>query len=126
MGGDEDIQEHLDLSCRYLKAAILNLDNDLPEPALFNAIHALELSIKALLTRDIHGPVLTHNVGGLLGKYYRDLLGERKCRTINAILIRYNLPRYPGTDEYDEEEISATILTIDNIINKDLKPLIER
>ncbi len=96
MGRDEEIHEHLDLSDVYLEAAKLNIENDLLEPALFNAIHALELSIKATLMIRIQGPIITHNVGGLLGRYYRDVLGDKKCRNINSILIRYNLPRYPA------------------------------
>ena len=79
MGRDEEIQEHLELSDIYLETARLNVENELLEPALFNAIHALELSIKAVLLMRVSGPIITHNVGGLLGKQYRDELGEKNA-----------------------------------------------
>jgi len=49
---DEKVQEYYNLSLIYLESAKLSLGRGLFEPAMFNAIHALELSLKAaLLTR---------------------------------------------------------------------------
>ena len=35
------IQEYYDLGCNYLESAKINLENELFEPAMFSAIHAL-------------------------------------------------------------------------------------
>ena len=42
--GIKKIQEYYNLSCNYLESAKINLENELFEPAMFSAIHALELS----------------------------------------------------------------------------------
>ncbi len=117
MERDDEISEYLDLSRVYLEAAQLNFENDLLEPALFNSIHALELAVKSLLMRKIDGMVNTHNVGGLLGKHFRKDLGEETCRNVNRILMKYNLPRYPGTEEYHKEEIHETIGIIGSFLS---------
>ena len=49
MEQNETAQEYYDLSGKFLKAALSNLESELHEPALANAIHSLELEIKALL-----------------------------------------------------------------------------
>ena len=53
MGSDKKpantIQEYYNLSLNYLESAKICLKKDLFEPAMFNAIHALELSLKAAL-----------------------------------------------------------------------------
>jgi len=43
------IQEYYNLSCNYLESAKISLKNELFEPAMFTAIHALELALKAAL-----------------------------------------------------------------------------
>ncbi len=125
MGEDGDVQEHYDLSLKYLEAAKNNLDNDLYEPALFSGIHALELAIKALLMLKVDGPILTHNVGGLFGKHYREEFGEDLCKRINRDLIGYNLPRYPGVEEYDADEVEGTIEFIEQVITQNIKKKLE-
>jgi len=104
----------------------MSIEEELFEPALFNGLHALELAVKALLVDKVKGPLITHNVGGLLGKYYRDILGYEVCREINKILIKYNLPRYPGIDIPDEEEIKSSIETIGDLIEDHIRPLVEK
>ncbi len=43
------IQDYYNLSLNYLESAKISLKKELYEPAMFNAIHALELSLKAAL-----------------------------------------------------------------------------
>lgn len=52
MENNEEILGYHRLSKTYLKAAVELINEELYEPALFNAIHALELAVKsALLTK---------------------------------------------------------------------------
>ena len=55
------IQDYYNLSLNYLESARISLKNELFEPAMFSAIHALELSLKAaLLTKQkMHGRHIT-------------------------------------------------------------------
>jgi len=64
------IQEYYNLSCNYLESAKINLENELFEPAMFSAIHALELSLKAALLTKTDEAWKTHNIGGQFGKYF--------------------------------------------------------
>jgi HEPN domain-containing protein len=114
---DDEISEYLSLSRVYFEAGKLNFENDLFEPALFNSIHALELAVKSLLLKKLRDNVNTHNVGGLLGKYYRKDLGEDICRDVNRILMRYNLPRYPGVMEYQRKEILQTLDLVESFLS---------
>jgi len=124
MERNETVQEYYDLSMKFLKAALGNLESDLHEPALANAIHSLELSIKALLFVKIEGLIKIHNVGGLLGKHYRDELGMETCKRINRILMVYNIPRYPGVDAPDEEDVTADIDFIEDFVTSKVEFLI--
>lgn len=76
MGSSEEVSEYLSLSLKYLRASRMSLEEGLLEPSLFNGLHALELAVKALLVDKVKGPLITHNVGGLLGRHYRDILGS--------------------------------------------------
>ena len=127
MERDENVQEYFSLSRKYLQAAEGNLRDELYEPALSNAIHSLELAIKALLHLQIEEPIKTHNVGGLLGKHFRAELGDAVCRKVNRILMVYNIPRYPGIDAPIEEEVIEDIdFIVDLIRNKMAKMISER
>jgi HEPN domain-containing protein len=64
------IQEYYNLSCNYLESAKINLENELFEPAMFSAIHALELSIKTAFLTKTDEAWKTHNIGGQFGKYF--------------------------------------------------------
>ncbi len=50
------IQDYYHLSLNYLESARISLKKELFEPAMFSAIHALELSLKAALWPDCPGP----------------------------------------------------------------------
>ncbi len=113
---DEKIQNYYNLSLTYLESAKINLERELYEPAMFNAIHALELALKsALLTRksDVWK---THNIGGVFSKFFMKDTGKENCRRINIILSKYNLPRYPDNTSLDPDEIEGDIEFIEYII----------
>ena len=87
MATDEEILEHYNLSLKYLQTSGLSFESTLIEPSLFNCIHALELGVKAVLLTVTDGPLTTHNVGGQLGRYFRESYGEETCRRVKRILI---------------------------------------
>ena len=110
------IQEYYDLSCNYLESAKISLKNELFEPAMFSAIHALELSLKAVLLTKTNEAWKTHNIGGQFGKYFRKEIGDKTCRRINVIISKYNLPRYPSEKALDPEEVEKDIKFIEDFI----------
>lgn len=66
----------------------------------------------------------THNVGGLLGKYYRVELGDEMCKEVNRILMVYNVPRYPGIQEPGRESIVQDIEFIRNFVSNTVGSMI--
>ena len=118
------IQEYYNLSCNYLESAKINLENELFEPAMFSAIHALELSIKAALLTKTNETWKTHNIGGQFGKYFRNDIGDKICRKINMILSKYNLPRYPSEAPLDPQETEQDINFIVELIEQHIIRLI--
>ena len=120
------IQDYYDLSLNYLESAKINLENELFEPAMFSAIHALELSLKAALLTKTDEAWKTHNIGGQFGKYFRQDIGDKICRRINVILSKYNLPRYPSEAPLDPEEVEKDIKSIEDIINHQILRLIKK
>jgi len=124
MEKDETIREHYALSLKYLAAAQGNLTQGLYEPALANGIHALELGIKALLHSKLAEPLKTHNVGGLLGRHFREELGTVICRMANRILISYNLPRYPGVAAPHPDDVKVELEFIADLVENRIRELI--
>jgi HEPN domain-containing protein len=122
--GFKKIQEYYNLSCNYLESAKINLENELFEPAMFSAIHALELSLKAALLTKTDEAWKTHNIGGQFGKYFRQDRGDKICRRINVILSKYNLPRYPSEAALDPHEIEKDIDFIVELIKQHIVRLI--
>jgi HEPN domain-containing protein len=110
------IQDYYDLSLNYLESAKISLKNQLFEPAIFSAIHALELSIKAAVLTKTNEAWKTHNIGGQFGKYFLEDIGDKTCRRINVIISKYNLPRYPSQKELDSEEVEDDICFIEDFI----------
>ena len=110
------IQEYYNLSSNYLESSKINLENELFEPAMFSAIHALELSLKAALLTKTDEAWKTHNVGGQFGKYFRKNMGDKICRKINVILSKYNLPRYPSETALNPKEVEEDIAFIEEFI----------
>ncbi len=124
MADDEEIQEYYRLSQEYLQSSKANLDSDLIEPAMFNAIHALELALKSALLKKTGEDFRTHNVGGIFGKHFRDKLGNEKCKKINKILMRYNFPRYPDQPSHTKEEVKEDVEFITELIESDIDDLL--
>ena len=83
---------------------------------MFSAIHALELSLKAVLLTKTNEAWKTHNIGGQFGKYFRKEIGDKTCRRINVIISKYNLPRYPSEKALDPEEVEKDIKFIEDFI----------
>jgi HEPN domain-containing protein len=118
------VQEYYTLSLNYLESAKISLKNELFEPAMFTAIHALELALKAaLLTKTADG-WKTHNIGGQFGKYFRKEIGEENCRTINMILSKYNLPRYPSQAAVTPDDVEKDIEFIEDLIEQHIVRLL--
>ena len=118
------IQEYYDLSCNYLESAKISLKNELYEPAMFTAIHALELALKSSLLTKTEDSWKTHNIGGEFGKYFRKELGDEICRKINMLLSRYNLPRYPSETPLDSDEVEHDIKFIEDLIEHQIPNLL--
>ncbi len=119
------IQDYYDLSLNYLESAKISLKKQLFEPAMFSAIHALELSLKAALLTKTDEAWKTHNIGGQFGKYFMDDIGDKTCRRINVIISRYNLPRYPSQKELDSEEVEGDICFIEDFIKNQIVALVK-
>ncbi len=117
---DKKIQDYYNLSLNYLESAKINLKQELFEPAMFSAIHALELSLKAALLTKTDEAWKTHNVGGQFGKYFREEIGDKTCRKINIITSKYNLPRYPSEKVLDSEEVEKDINFIEEFIDRQI------
>lgn len=114
------IQDYYNLSLNYLESAKISLKKELYEPAMFSAIHALELSLKAALLTKTEDAWKTHNIGGQFGKYFREELGNKTCRRINVILSKYNLPRYPSENILDSEEVEDDVIFIEEFIERQI------
>ncbi len=110
------IQDYYNLSLNYLESAKINIKEELFEPAMFSAIHALELSLKAALLTKTDEAWKTHNIGGQFGKYFREKIGDKTCRKINVIISKYNLPRYPSEKALNPEEVEKDINFIEDFI----------
>ena len=118
------IQEYYNLSFNYLESAKISLKKELFEPAMFSAIHALELALKAVLFTKTEDAWKTHNIGGQFGKYFKGEVGDKTCRRINMILSKYNLPRYPSEAALDPEEVEQDIKFIEDLIEHHIIHLI--
>jgi HEPN domain-containing protein len=125
MEGNEEVLEYQRLSQTYLKAAVELLDEELFEPSLFNAIHALELAAQASLLTKIDNNLILHQVGGLFGREFRDIVGNEVCKKINSILSKYNLPRYPGTEAITKEDAESTVDFVQEFIQVILPKIIK-
>jgi HEPN domain-containing protein len=123
---NEEILGYQRLSQTYLQAAIELLDEELFEPSLFNAIHALELAIKSALLTKVDNNLILHQVGGLFGREFRKIVGNDLCRKINDILSKYNLPRYPGTEEITKEDAESTVGFVKEFIENILPKIIKK
>jgi HEPN domain-containing protein len=120
MDGDAKVQEYLALSGRYLRAAETLIGEENLEPAIFDALHAMELAIKAALYTVSDEDIDTHRVAGLFGRHFREIAGVDFCRDITKSLEKYNLARYPGMDTADKDEakriLAVAVRLIRNVV----------
>ena len=119
-----EIQEHYEMSLKYLQTAKASLASGLFEPAMFNAIHSLELAMKAALLTELDESPKTHNIGGLFGRHFRDEIGRDLCSSANLILAKYNLPRYPGQRPLKDDEVREDVDFIEKMIEDHIGPLV--
>jgi HEPN domain-containing protein len=124
--GTSKIHDYYKLSCNYLESARISLKNELYEPAMFSAIHALELALKAALLTKIADGWKTHNIGGQFGKYFRKEVGDDICRRITVILSKYNLPRYPSEAAVDPDDVEKDIEFIGDFIEQHIVLLLRK
>jgi HEPN domain-containing protein len=108
----QQIQDYTTLGLSYLESSYLSLKNELYEPALFNAIHALELILKAALLTKTNSTWRTHNIGGMFGNHFKHVIGPTTCKQINIILTKYPIARYPGEPMIPHDEVENVIDTI--------------
>jgi len=125
LAADETVQEYYALATRYLEVALIAKEEGLVEPALFNAIHALELSIKAALGTVTGSDWRTHNVGGEFGRFFQDMVGKERCRRVNIILSKYSLPRYPSESPINRDEAREEIEFIRDFILETVRSIVE-
>lgn len=123
MADPEKVQEHLALSKKYWKAAELLAKKGLWEPCMFNVLHAIELAVKAALYTIVEDDIFTHQVAGLFGKHYRARLGKGICREIAKTLSKYNIPRYPDSDDVNKEDV-VPVLRLARKLIEDIVPKI--
>jgi HEPN domain-containing protein len=109
-----------------LESARISLKNELFEPAMFSAIHALELALKAALLTKIADGWKTHNIGGQFGKHFRKEVGDEICRRITVILSKYNLPRYPSEVAVDPDDVEKDIVFIGDFIEQHIVLLLRK
>jgi HEPN domain-containing protein len=121
----DKIQDYYNLSLNYLESAKISLKKELFEPAMFSAIHALELSLKAALLTKTEDAWKTHNIGGQFGKYFREEVSDKTCKRINVIISKYNLPRYPSEKAVDANEVEKDINFIEEFIEHQIVPLLK-
>lgn len=122
--GSSTVQDYYVLSCSYLESARLSLKNELVEPAMFSAMHALELALKAALLTKITDGWRTHNIGGQFGMHFRKEVGPETCRRVSMILSKYNLPRYPTQQVVDPDEVENDIEFIGDFIEQQISQLL--
>lgn len=125
MEGDAKVQEYLGLSGRYLRAAETLFHDENYEPAMFNAIHAMELAIKASLYTVTDEDIGTHRVASLFGKNFRTIAGPEFSREITRCLELYNFPRYPASEPPGKQTVAGILATARKLI-REVAPAIIR
>ncbi len=103
METSEKVQKYIDASQEWLEAAEETVETS-PNPAAFNALHAMELAAKACLMEKTGEEFTTHQVGGSFGKHFREETGEETVRELNKYMMRYSHLRYPNAKSVSVEE----------------------
>lgn len=103
METSEKIQEYINASKEWLEAAKKTVETS-PNPAAFNALHAMELAAKACLMEKTGEEYTTHQVGGSFGKQFREKTGEKTVQELNKYMMKYSHLRYPNAKSVSVEE----------------------
>ena len=113
----EKIQQHIDLSRKYLEAAEILREKELLEPALFDALHSIELAVKAILYTVVTDDIYTHQVAGMFGKRFRKKVGNELCKRVARTLANYSIPRYPDSEEIDIGDVTAALVLAKELLD---------
>lgn len=124
MEGHGTVQAHLHLSRQYLSTARAALDAGDLAPARFNALHALELAIKACIAHADGQVRRTHNVGGEFARLYRDRVGADATRHLNRLLGNYDSARYPERRPPTREQVEAEVVYVEWFILESVPALL--
>lgn len=125
MGTHEEVQGYLDLSREWLEAAEHLLARRLLAPGYHDAVHALELALKAALASLEREVPKEHNVAGAFGLEFRDHVDPGDLRRVNRILRLYNGPRYPDWVPPPSGEIDADLALIRRMVREDVPRLVK-
>lgn len=108
METSEKVQEYMKASKEWLGAAEETVETN-PNPAAFNALHAMELAAKACLMEETEKEFTTHQVGGSFGEYFKKEAGEETVRELNRYMMRYSHLRYPNAESIDVREAKEVL-----------------
>ncbi|KXA89230.1 hypothetical protein AKJ62_03535 [candidate division MSBL1 archaeon SCGC-AAA259D14] len=120
MENSKKIQKYMNSAREWLRAAEKVVEAE-PNPAAFNALHAIELAAKACLMDETGEEFTTHQIGGSFGKHFREEIGERKAKRLNRLMMEYSRLRYPNAKSVNSEE-SKKILKFAKEFVKDTVP----
>jgi len=104
-----EVQGHLALSREFLGTATAALERGELFPARFNALHALELGVKAALLAKTGRIPRTHNVGGEFARHFRGQVGDALCSEVNRALDAYSASRYPDAPPVSRDKLAKEI-----------------
>lgn len=92
----------------WLNAAEKTIDTS-PNPAAFNALHAIELAAKACLRHETDEEFTTHQIGGSFGKHFKGEVSRDKLRKLSRFMSHYSRVRYPNAKRIDLEEAADVL-----------------
>lgn len=118
MEGHGAVQAHLALSRQYLATGRRALEAGDLAPARFNALHALELAIKACILHAGGEARRTHNVGGEFARLYRDRIGVDVTHRLNRMLGAYDQTRYPDKPPPAESVVEGEVAYIEWFVHE--------
>ena len=100
------------------------MERRLLAPGYHDAVHALELALKAALASLEQEVPKEHNVAGAFGLAFRPSVDAADLRRINRILRLYNGPRYPDWSPPSPEELDADLALIRRMVRQEVPRLV--
>lgn len=113
----------MNASREWLDAAEKTVETS-PNPATFNALHAMELAAKASLMDETGKEFTTHRVGESFGKHFRGKAGEQTARRLNKYMMRYSHLRYPNAGSVDVEGAKSILDFAREFVEEIVPPLL--